>query len=123
MEKKTAVMLTFLVLILLIGALYVFTDWFSKVTGFILGEDEKTKLAHCLKEHDAQFFGSQNCAECVRQQDLFGSSWRFINAIDCGPNKEQCPHIKEIPAWYVNKNVIYGFRNITELKKISNCTQ
>ena len=45
MRQYTKTMLTFFVLVILLTGMYVFTDWFSKTTGYVLGEDEKTKLA------------------------------------------------------------------------------
>jgi hypothetical protein len=101
--------------------LYIFTDWFSKVTGYILGEDEKTKVAHCLEGQDVEFYTNKFCAECERQRDVFGSSIRFVNNVDCGKDKEKCPHIREIPAWYINKTIYYGYKNLTELKDLSDC--
>jgi hypothetical protein len=34
MNKRNNVILTFIALIILISGLYIFTDWFSKTTGF-----------------------------------------------------------------------------------------
>lgn len=121
METKFKVALTFLVIVLLIAGLYLFTDWFSKVTGYFTGESEKIKLAKCLSDKGAEFYGSEFCAECAKQTELFGDSFKLISYINCGKNKELCQNIREIPAWYINKNIYYGYKNLTELKDISNC--
>ena len=84
MQKRTQVIITFSVAILLIAGLYFFTDWFSKVTGFLIGEDDKTKLAQCLTGRNAELFGSDYCKECEEQKKLFGSSFKTIVYIDCG---------------------------------------
>jgi len=121
MEKRTIVLLTFFFIIILITGLYLFTGWFSMVTGYFSGEDEKTKLAHCLKDQNAQFFGSQYCADCEKQLTMFGTSSKAIHYKDCGKEKELCPNIREIPAWYINKKFHYGLKTLTELQEISSC--
>ena len=44
MNRQQQVFLTMGVLIVLIIGMYVFSDWFSKVTGYFTGADEKIKL-------------------------------------------------------------------------------
>ena len=114
-------MLTFLALVLLIAGLYSFTDWFSKFTGYFTGEEEIRKLVLCLNENDAEFYTSMFCADCERQQRLFGENFKLINQVNCGRDKELCPNIQSIPAWYIEKNIYYGYKNLTELKEIGNC--
>lgn len=121
MEKRTRVLLTFFALIFLITSIYIFTDWFSKITGYILGEDQRTNLAFCLNEKGAEFYSSEYCAECEKQKMIFGDSFSRIHVVDCGKNKELCPNIKSIPAWYINKEIHYGLKNIEELQEISDC--
>ncbi len=121
MEKKFKVLITFAVIVLLVAGLYFFTNWFSIVTGYFKGEDDVVKLVSCLNKNGAEFYGSEFCAECVRQQELFGKAFESVNRIECGREKELCPNIREIPALYINKNIYYGFKTIEELKEISGC--
>jgi len=121
MEKKVQVLITFIIAILLVTGLYIFTDWFSKVTGYFAGEDEKTKLAQCLQEQNAEFYTSVYCPACAKQKAILGRSIKLINTIDCGKNLENCPNIKEIPAWYLNKTIHYNYFNLTELDELSGC--
>jgi hypothetical protein len=121
MDKKTKVMVTFVVVIVLIASLYFFTDWFSKVTGYFGGEDERELLAVCLAEKGAEFYGTEYCADCEKQVKLFGEPFSFISYVDCGREKEFCPNIREIPAWYIDQKIIYGFKTLDELKEISGC--
>ncbi len=122
MQKRTQVIMTFLALIILISALYTFTNWFSKVTGYFGGEGEKDRLLKCLTDSNAEFYTSVFCADCEKQQKLFGESFKLISQVNCGENKELCPNIQGLPAWYINKNIYYGYKNLTELKYISGCT-
>src|SRR3989344_2153859 len=108
MELKYKTLLSFGILILIVAGLYIFTDWFSKVTGYLAGEDETVKLSQCLHKKDAEFYDSINCADCEKQRKLFGKAMKFITVVDCGDNKELCKNIREVPAWYIDKNIYYG---------------
>lgn len=121
MKKKHKVMVTLGVLILLIFGLYFFTDWFSVVTGYLKGEDAGVSLATCLDEKGAEFYGTKFCAECEKQVKEFGRAFEKIKYIDCGREKEFCPNIKEIPAWYIGGKFEYGFKTIDELQELSHC--
>ncbi|MBI2452144.1 hypothetical protein HYV50_03640 [Candidatus Pacearchaeota archaeon] len=121
MEKRTKVLVTFIVVIFLVAGLYIFTDWFSKVTGYFSGESEKLKLSKCLSNQGAEFYGTTLCAECEKQKEIFGDNFKLITYVDCGEDKSLCPNIREIPAWYINKNIHYGFKNLTQLEEISGC--
>ena len=121
MEKRMQVLVTFVIAVLLITGLYIFTDWFSKVTGYFAGEDEKTKLAQCLDGKNAEFYSDIYCPNCAKQKQIFGSQIKLIKTIECGQKMENCPNIKEIPAWYINKTIHYGYFNLTELDKLSGC--
>ena len=121
MEKKFVVLATFLVLVFLVAGIYFFTDWFSKVTGYFTGENDVEKLAQCLKEQNAEFYSSQICPDCEKQKELFGQSINYIRVIDCGNEKENCPNILSVPAFYFNSTIVYGYKSLTELDKISGC--
>lgn len=114
-------MITFLALILLVSGLYLFTDWFSKVTGYFTGEGEINKLVICLNNKNTEFYTSLYCADCERQQKLFGTEFSSIKQVNCGNNKELCPNIQSIPAWYMGGNIFYGYKDLKELKEIANC--
>lgn len=121
MQKRTRVMITFGGIIILIAFLYIFTNWFSVVTGYLKGEDDSVKLANCLGEKNAEFYGNEFCVECEKQRTDFRNSLSSINYVDCGRDKQNCPNIKEIPAWYISGKIYYGYKNSSELKQISGC--
>lgn len=123
MQRRTTVILTFIFVIILVATLYTFTDWFSRATGFFTGADEKTRLAYCLNENGAEFYTNTFCADCEKQEKLFGTAFSAIKKIDCGKNKEFCPNIREIPAWFINEKIHYGFKTLEELKTLSGCTE
>ena len=121
METKTKVTITFSFIILLVFVLYVSTDWFSKVTGYFSGEGEIEKLVLCLNNNNAEFYTSVSCADCERQAKIFGDSFAKIKSVNCGAQKELCPNIRAIPAWYIDGQIAYGLKTIDELKALGNC--
>lgn len=121
MERRTTLILTFGFLVFLIVGLYLFTDWFSKATGYFVGIDENAKLAYCLDGKGAEFYCTKFLPECEKQRNLFGSSLNSIYTKECGKNNENCPNLKEVPAWYIDKEIYYGFKTLQELREISGC--
>jgi len=120
-QKFYRVVFTLAIILALVLGLNYFTGWISRTTGYLFGEEEKVKLAHCLTENGVEFYGSIYCADCVKQKKLFEGAFEFIEEIDCGEDKELCPNIQEIPAWYINDSIQYGFKELSELKELSGC--
>ena len=82
MKQFTKVMVTFGFLALLIFGLYTFSDWFSRTTGYVLGEDEKIKLAQCLEGENTKFYVSDTCPSCDVQKEKFGeTAMKFIDVV------------------------------------------
>jgi len=121
MESRTKVILTFTILVFLIAALYIFTDWFSKTTGFSVGEDPDNELAKCLASNGSILYLSNSCPECSQQKSLFGTSaFKFLNVIEC-ENNPKCSEIKAFPAWKINNTIFYGLKTTKQLREISGC--
>jgi len=126
MEKKFQVLITFVFLVLLIAGLYIFTNWFSLITGYFTGESQHESLVNCLNEQGAEFYFSEYCADCERQKNEFGSSFKKISQINCGRNMENCPNIREVPAWYIpssEQKIHYGFLTFDQIQELGNCKQ
>ena len=122
MEARKKAIMTFVLLISLITSLYIFTDWFSKTTGYLIGEDPDSEVAKCLTENGAVLYFSDSCPDCEKQKSLFGNSIiKYINITDCTKNPEKCANLRLIPAWYINKSVAYGVKTVYELKILSSC--
>lgn len=120
MRQFTKTAITFGVLVILIFGLYMFANWFSKTTGYVLGEDEKIKLAQCLKSKGDIFYSSSTCPLCDKQIELFGSeASSFLEVVNC-VDALQCPD-RGIPAWKLNGQIAYGMKNFKELSEMSGC--
>jgi hypothetical protein len=124
MEKKIQVLITFIFLIILIAGLYIFTNWFSIITGYFTGESQQESIVNCLNEQGAEFYFSDYCAECEQQKNEFGSTFEKIVKVNCGKNMENCPNIQEVPAFYIpnsEKKIHYGFLNLNEISELAGC--
>jgi len=120
MEQTAKTIITFGVLVLIVFGLYFFSDWFSKTTGYVLGEDEKLKLAQCLTINNAVFYRSATCPECDEQLDLFGNdAVKFLIVTNCA-SIEDCPD-GGVPAWKIGTQTYYGVKKFDELISLSGC--
>lgn len=121
MEQRTKVMMTFAILMFLMFGLYFFTDWFSKVTGYVLGEDEKVKIAQCLSNKEAVLYTSPNCIPCREyMKEWEGESTQYLNVVQC-LSVEDCPDVNGVPAWRINGKLYYQEISFNQLKQISGC--
>ena len=124
MEKRLQVMITFVFLILLVAGLYIFTNWLSIITGYFTGESQQERIANCLSEQGAEFYFSEYCADCEKQQKAFGKSFEQIIKVDCGNDKENCPNVREVPAWYIpnsEEKFHYGLLTLNEISESAGC--
>ncbi len=124
MQPKLRVLITFLIAVSLVAGLYFFTNWFSLITGYFVGESEQQQIAHCLSAQGTEFYGTEFCADCETQQKEFGKAFSLISYFDCGRDKENCPNIQSIPAWYIpnsDEKIYYGFKSLSELKELGKC--
>lgn len=122
MDVQRRVVISVFVLILLIVGLYYFTDWFSKVTGYFTGEDERVKLADCLVNENSALFVTQNCLDCEKQLDIFGSEGtKHLPIIECS-SLDDCPSASGFPSWIIGGKKLAGVHDVDSLKEFSGCT-
>ena len=123
MEKKYKIIFTFAFLIFLVAILYFFTDWFSKATGYIIGEDSDKELAKCLTEKGIKLYTVANCNFCEKQKKLFGNeALKYLNYVECSENFLECSKLKSVPAWKINGEINYGLKSLDELRALSGCS-
>ncbi len=120
MNNERRVLVTLMVLIVLIASIYVFTDWFSKTTGYTLGEDQKIKFAQCLAKNNTVLYITENCYPCEQQYKMLGdSAYKIVPKIVCG--KDSCQGLSSLPAWQINNKFYYGKKDFKELSDLSGC--
>ncbi len=96
-------------------------------------QEERTNLAQCLTQNGVRMYGSYTCSHCLREKQLFGDAFKFINYIEChpqGPNPQTnlCDQkdIKNTPTWTIEINDTQtkrevGYLDIEELKAFGGC--
>ena len=87
-------------------------------------ETNLEKLADCLTENGAIFYGTTTCSHCKKQKELLAEGMDFINYIDCGLNNEACTkaQIRAYPTWLINGEKITGQKSLQKLSDLSNCS-
>lgn len=120
MEQSTKTIITFGVMIALVFGLYFFSDWFSKTTGYVLGEDEKLKLAQCLSTKGTVFYASSTCPDCEEQLEMFGKTAAELLEVNYCETALGCPS-GGVPAWRIGSQTYYGVKQFDELISLSGC--
>tara|TARA_Y100000310_G_C20427989_1_gene690005 strand:- start:168 stop:608 length:441 start_codon:yes stop_codon:yes gene_type:complete len=124
-SRRRRLFVTGFVLLILIIAMYFFTSWFSKTTGYSVGEDQKVRLAQCLSGKEIVLYGSVTCSDCDLQKRVFGSeAFRFVEYFECSDNPDYCLDAKDIdrlPAWEFKGEFYYGVKDLIELEELSGC--
>ena len=106
----------------------VFTLWPSEQGNY-------DALAQCLTDKGVVMYSSFRCGVCARTKAMLGSSFRYINEIEChpqGPDAQTAlctaKNIEGTPTWAINDaNGLEvkrhtGFLSIEELREFSGCT-
>lgn len=120
MQHSSRVILTMGCLVALVAGMYLFSDWFSKTTGYVLGEDQKIAFADCLSEKNVIFYEKEHCAACEEQRRLFGEqAWEHIMTHTCIPGS--CTGLASLPAWEIEGAFHYGFQTFQDLDEHSSC--
>jgi len=119
MRAYTKAMVSFGILVILIIGLYSFTDWFSKTTGYVLGEDEKVRLAQCLQNQNAVLYVASPCPACDEQLALFGAGASELLYVQTCTSVSVCP--RGAPSWNIKGEAYYGVQSLEHLIEISGC--
>lgn len=80
-------------------------------------------FANCLTENGVIMYGTEWCSHCKNQKELFGSSFQYVNYIDCDKNKNECiaAGVKGYPTWKINGENYPGEQSFERLSNLSGC--
>lgn len=99
MAKRSKIIILLIVILLVVGAGYIFARRDSK-------PGELDSFAQCLKDKGALFYGAFWCPHCQNQKALFGKSEKILPYVECSTpdGKEQLPicrqkNIDGYPTW------------------------
>ncbi|MCX6816237.1 MAG: hypothetical protein NT120_05315 [Candidatus Aenigmarchaeota archaeon] len=87
-------------------------------------------FAKCITEKGAIFYGTFWCHNCKDQKNMFGSSLKYVNYIECSTpdgqsQTEECraANIQEYPTWvFADGSRKTGTVLLSKLASITNCT-
>lgn len=59
------------------------------------------EFAKCLTSKGATMYGNYNCPNCQSEKEAFGSSFKYINYVECVETPKECisRSIEAVPTW------------------------
>lgn len=119
---KLSVKLYFLLAIILIIAVIAVVV-FSGTT-----EGNYDTFSQCLSNNGVKMYGAYWCGHCNNQKEMFGSSWKYVNYIECAtPNNGQTDKcldagIEAYPTWeFIDGSRIVSEMSFEELSEKTGC--
>jgi hypothetical protein len=81
------------------------------------------EFASCLSESGAVMYGTDWCAHCNDQKDMFGKSFEFVNFVDCDYRRDECliAGIGGYPTWKIDGESYEGALSLSRLSEMSGC--
>jgi hypothetical protein len=98
------------------------------------GPSELDDFAKCVYGSGVRMYGQYTCGVCRKQRELFGSSFQYIQEIECHPRGENpqtqlCleKDIAKTPTWTLEKDgqvveKLAGFQTLEILSELSGCS-
>ena len=116
--------ITAAVVVVLIGGLFVYLRPSSEQAN-----GNYDSLAKCLSEKGVKMYGAFWCTHCQNQKKAFGSSWQYIEYVECSTpdGKSQTGEcssagIRGYPTWdFGNGTRLEGEVSFEQLAKKSSC--
>lgn len=92
-------------------------------------QEKIDEFAQCLTDKGTKMYGTFWCPKCAKQKKMFGSSWHFINYVECdarGENEqsELCieKEVEKYPDWeFSDESRKVGVLSFEELGEKTGC--
>ncbi len=93
------------------------------LTGQATADGKYDDFAKCLTEKGAVMYGAEWCSHCKNQKNMFGSSFQYINYVECPDNPSLCNSegIRGYPTWKIGGTLYSGERSLESLALRSGC--
>ena len=81
-------------------------------------------FAQCLAAKGATMYGNYNCPHCQNEKEAFGSSFEYINYVECAETPKECiSHgVEAVPMWiFSDGRKLVGEQGIKKLSEESSC--
>ena len=126
--KKSGSIKYILVVVLVIAAIIIFTLLKKEGSGY--SRESIDNFAKCLTEKGTLMYGTFWCPKCAEQKKMFGSSFQFINSVECdarGENEQSqlCieKNVEKYPDWqFPDGSRVVGILSFEELGAKAGCT-
>lgn len=104
-----------LLLTVLIGALFLVGCTDSN------GSGEYDDLAKWLTKEGVTMYGTEWCSHCQNQKEEFGSSFQYIDYVDCDRSQEVCSAagVRGYPTWKINGELYPGEQSLDQLARLT----
>lgn len=81
------------------------------------------KFAQCLTEKGVTMYGTEWCSHCKAQKNMFGSSFQYVDYVDCDLRKDECTEagVKAYPSWVINGTHYRGEQPLYKLASLAGC--
>ena len=123
-SSKGIIIVAGVIVILIVAIILLFS-----IGGSEYPSSELDKFAQCLTEKGVVEYGAFWCPNCAKQKKMFGSSYKYINYIECdarGENEqsELCieKKVEKYPDWeFADGSRLVGLSSFEELSEKSGC--
>ena len=117
MMSKTKLTFTLIATLLVLGGFFIYRSRNSEASNL----DE---FAKCLSEKNITMYGAEWCPHCQNEKKAFGSSFQYVNYVECPDNPNLCVEkgVKGYPTWiFPDGKKLQGEQGITKLSRESGC--
>lgn len=108
------------VIILLLGGAVLLTSGGSS--------NEPSRLddfARCLSSKGVTMYGTYSCSHCQNMKKAFGSSFQYVNYVECTTQTQKCidQKIEAYPTWvFSDSSREVGEMSLDKLSQLSGCS-
>lgn len=91
--------------------------------GCVASSEKKDALAKCLTEKGVKMYGAEWCSHCKNQKNAFGSSFQYVDYIECTQRESDCKAagVDGYPTWIIGGVKYPGEQDLGTLAKLSGC--
>lgn len=121
MNKRVWALITVLLLIIALAVILVIYSA-PKSAGNSVALDT---FAECLSQKGFTMYGLYSCPHCQAEKALFGSSFQYVNYVECSTNPDECTakNVNAVPTWIgPNGKTYVGTQTLQDLANVSGCT-
>ena len=117
MKHKNKIIIVLIVILVAVIVLWLTRD----------GDVQASRLdffARCLSEKKVVMYGAEWCAHCQNEKKAFGTSFQYINYVECPKDPDKClaVGIDSYPTWtFPNGRKLVGEQGLEKLAEESNC--